>query len=161
MSACIGYVFHANGNCIITPSTKTISRWSDPSSYQGYTCYEKIEGMFPIFTKYGYVQKSIRSYLCVHFEPLTEIIPFQLIQHVRNVQKVVVIARAIYMQYTCNIHARYTVMVIIVYLALLVSSVIMGAIASTTKVINIIIGLEALQTLTSTNAIQVTFLLNN
>ena len=65
------------------------------------------------------------------------------------------------MQYTCNIHARYTVMVIIVYLALLVSSVIMGAIASTTKVINIIIGLEALQTLTSTNAIQVTFLLNN
>ena len=102
-----------------------------------------------------------RSYLCVHFEPLTEIIPFQLIQHVRNVQKVVVIARAIYMQYTCNIPARYTVMVIIVYLALLVSSVIMGAIASTTKVINIIIGLEALQTLTSINAIQVTLLLNN
>ena len=59
MSACIGYVFHANGNCIITPSTKTISRWSDPSSYQGYTCYEKIEGMFPIFTKYGYLQKIL------------------------------------------------------------------------------------------------------
>ena len=66
-------------------------------------------------------------------------IPFQLIQPVRNARKVNVSARPIE-------NARYTVMVIIVYLVVLVSSVIMGAIALPTMVINFILGLVALQT---------------